>query len=137
MRAVLDPNVLISAVLAPNGSPTRVLRSWLDGAYELIVSELLVGELERAFGYPKLRKRVDEAEVVELVALLRRQAHVFDDPGNAPETRSPDPGDDYLLALAAVARAVLVSGDMHLLGLAGHLPVYSPAAFLELLEVRS
>lgn len=137
MRAVLDPNVLISAVLAPNGSPARVLRSWLEGAYELIVSELLVGELERAFDYPKLRKRVDEAEVVELVALLRRQAHVFDDPENPPETRSPDPGDDYLLALAAAARAVLVSGDSHLLSLARQLPVYSPAAFLELLEVGS
>ncbi len=60
MRAVLDPNVIMSAVLAPAGSPTKVLQGWLDGDFELVVSPLLLAELERAHGYPKLRKRVPE-----------------------------------------------------------------------------
>lgn len=137
MRAVLDPNVVISAVLAPGVSPARVLRSWLDGAYELVVSELLLAELERALAYPKLRKRIDPAEATELVDLLRRQAELLEDPADAPAVRSPDPGDDYLIALAAVGQAVIVSGDRHLLGLAGRVPVYAPAAFLELLEAVS
>ncbi len=134
MRAVLDPNVIISAVLSPSGSPAKVMRAWLDGAYELIVSPLLLEELERALGYPKLRARVTDAETQELLELLRRGGDVRDDPSGPPPVRSPDPGDDYLIALAAATQALIVSGDRHLLGLSESLPVYAPAAFLTLIE---
>jgi predicted nucleic acid-binding protein len=56
-------------------------------------------------------------------------------PPAAPR-RSRDPGDDYLLALAESERAIVVSGDQHLLGLADRFPIVSPQAFLEELEVR-
>jgi putative PIN family toxin of toxin-antitoxin system len=137
VRAVLDPNVIISALLAPQGSPAKVFRAWLDGAYELVVSSLLLAELERALGYRKLQKRIQPAEAAELVELLQREADLLEDPMDAPEVRSPDPGDDYLIALAAAGRAVIVSGDDHLLGLRNELPVYSPADFLALLEGNS
>jgi predicted nucleic acid-binding protein len=45
-----------------------------------------------------------------------------------------DPGDDYLIALAAAARAVIVSGDRHLLDMRDELPVQSPAGFLAAIE---
>jgi putative PIN family toxin of toxin-antitoxin system len=134
VRAVLDPNVLISALLAPGGTPARVLRAWLDGAFELVASDALLAELDRALAYPKLRQRIEAGEAQELIALLRREARMTDDPKESPSTRSPDPGDDYLIALAAVAQAAIVFGDSHLLGLADDLPVYSPAEFLALLE---
>jgi uncharacterized protein len=136
VRAVLDPNVLISALLSRNGSPARVLRAWLDGAFELVVSSQLLSELERALTYPKLRAHVEASEAVELVELLRRGALMHDDPANPPAIQSPDPDDDYLIALAETAQAVIVSGDGHLLGLAGRLPVFSPAGFLAELERR-
>ncbi|MBA2420337.1 MAG: hypothetical protein H0V57_04320 [Thermoleophilaceae bacterium] len=50
----------------------------------------------------------------------------------APPVRSEDQGDDYLIALAAEQRAALVSGDKHLLALAGRIPVYSPREFIDL-----
>ena len=133
MRAVLDVNVIISALLAPRGTPAKVLRAWLDGAFELVASDALVAELQLAMAYPKLRTRIDAAEAQELIELLRREAQLIGDSDDPPSIRSPDPGDDYLIALAAVAQAALVSGDAHLLGLAEHLPVYSPAEFLALL----
>jgi predicted nucleic acid-binding protein len=46
---------------------------------------------------------------------------------------SVDPGDDYLIALASSQRAALVSGDKHLLDLAGKIPVFSPREFIRLL----
>lgn len=134
MRAVLDPNVIISALLAPSGTPAKVLRAWLDGAFELVASDALLAELERAMAYPKLRERIDTARASELIELLRREAWMTDDPRDPPSTRSPDPGDDYLIALGAVAQAAIVSGDRHLLGLAAELPVYSPAEFLAMLR---
>jgi putative PIN family toxin of toxin-antitoxin system len=133
MKAVLDPNVLISALLAPGGSPAKVLQAWIDGVYELVASELLLVELERALAYPKLRTRVTAQEGAELIELLRHEADVVEDPQAPPAVVSPDPGDNYLIALAAAASAVIVSGDAHLLGLAEQVPVYSPARFLALL----
>jgi uncharacterized protein len=136
LRAVLDPNVLISALLSAGGAPANVLLAWLDGAFELIVSPLLLAELERALTYP-IAKRIDASEAAEFLGLLRRQADVVDDPTAAPRLHSPDPGDDYLIALAASARAMIVSGDGHLLGMIDDLPVHSPADFLALaVEIR-
>jgi putative PIN family toxin of toxin-antitoxin system len=134
VKAVLDPNVIISALLAPAGSPAKVSRAWVDGAFELVASPLLLTELERALGYPKLRKRISEDEASALVDLLSRHAEMVEDPPGPPADRSPDPGDDYLLNLAEDAHAVLVTGDGHLLGMRGGLPIRAPAAFLELLD---
>ncbi|MGI8686712.1 MAG: putative toxin-antitoxin system toxin component, PIN family [Acidimicrobiales bacterium] len=136
MRAVLDVNVVIAAALSPAGTTSSVLRAWLDGSYELVVSPLLLDELERALAYPKIRARVTAAEADELVDLLRLSADVEDDPAGPPPIRSADPGDDYLVALAEAAGAVIVSGDRHLLDLGDRLPVYTPAEFLALLDAH-
>lgn len=136
MRAVLDPTILISALLSRSGSPARILARWLNGEFELVVSEGLLYELTRALAYPKLRERISPGEAAELDALLRQEALPVADPGD-PSARSADPGDDYLLALAEAAQAVLVSGDRHLLALADHLPVDSAAAFLTRLDAAS
>jgi predicted nucleic acid-binding protein len=53
-----------------------------------------------------------------------------DDPDEGPPVRSPDPDDDYLLALAVDQRAFLVTGDQHLLGLAEGLPILTSAEFV-------
>jgi uncharacterized protein len=130
VRAVLDPNILIAALLAPGGAPAQLVSRWLAGEFELVLSEVLLAELERALAYPKLRKRVTADEGAEFVALLRHGAILAPDPPK-PARRCTDPGDDYLLALAERARAVLVSGDQHLLALADKLPIHTARAFLD------
>jgi len=133
VRAVLDPNVVISALLSPEGAPARTLLAWQRGLFELIVSAGLLAELERALAYPKLRSRIDPRDAAELIEWLTRNATFVEGPIEVP-ARSADPGDDYLLALAAAERAMLVSGDKHLLQLAEQQPILPPARFLELLE---
>ncbi len=134
MRAVLDPNVIISGVLSPRGSPAHVLAAWRDGKFEVIASPQLIEELRRALGYPKLRSRIAEADAARLVSWVSETALAADDPDHPPAIRSSDPGDDYLIALAAEHTAALVSGDSHLLELKGRIPVYTAAEFLELVE---
>lgn len=134
MRAVLDPNVLISAFLSPAGAPAQALLAWQQGGFELVVSPLLLAELERALAYPKLRRRIGRDDAAQAVEWLRRSATVAPDPDQPPAIRSSDPGDDYLLALAVSERAALVSGDKHLLTLADDLPIYTAARLLELLD---
>ena len=132
MRAVLDANVLIAALLSRSGAPAQFVSRWLAGEFELVVSEALLAELERALAYPKVRRRVAEDEASALVGLLRRGARLAPDPEALPR-RSADPGDDYLLALAEAEQAVLVSGDQHLLALACELPIQSARSFLDAL----
>jgi predicted nucleic acid-binding protein len=48
--------------------------------------------------------------------------------------RSRDPGDDYLLALAASTGALLVTGDDDLLELGGEPPIHTPRSFAALLH---
>jgi putative PIN family toxin of toxin-antitoxin system len=136
VRAVLDPNVLIAAVLSPDGAPAQLLRRWLGGEFELVVSEALLAELERAFAYPKLRREVDAGDAAAFVGVLRRGAAPAADPV-ATGDRSADPADDYLVALAEAERAVLVSGDRHLLDLADDLPIQTTRAFLDRLTEAS
>jgi len=130
VRAILDPNVIISALLSRGGTPAKVLRAWLEGRFDLIVSPLLLEELERALAYPKLSERIKAEKAAGLIDWLRREAIRVDDPAEPPTSRSEDPGDDYLLALAETARAALVSGDRHLLALSDELPVLTPREFL-------
>jgi len=134
LRAVLDPNVIISGLLSPEGSPARALLAWQRSEFELVASPLLLAELERALSYPKLRRRIPTDEAQAVLEWLARSATIMPDPERPPPVRSVDPGDDYLVALASSESAVLVSGDAHLLSLAGELPIHSPASFLVLLE---
>ncbi len=134
MRALLDVNVLISGLLARTGAPARLLGRWLEGEFELVVTGSLLAELEATLARPKLRRHVDEAEAGEFLELLRGLAERVEDPNAEPVITSRDPKDDYLIAVAAAARATLVTGDAHLLELEGSIPVLSPRAFLDSLS---
>ena len=137
MRAVLDPNVIISALLSSTGAPAALLAGWSDGAYELVVSPVLMSELERTLSYPRLRKRIPAEAAADALVWLRASAIRIDDPSDHPlSVRSRDPDADYLLALASAAQAILVTGDGDLLELGAELPIHSPRSFVALLRVR-
>jgi uncharacterized protein len=133
VRAVLDVNVLVASLLAPDGVPARLILRWLAGDFELIISDKVVAELRRALTYPKLRTRVPAADAAAFVELLESAATRMPDPGKSPR-RSRDAGDDYLLALAASSSAIVVSGDRDLLMLSDEFPISSPSGFLASLE---
>lgn len=127
MRVVLDVNVLVSALLSPDGAPARVLVAWLEGAFELIVSPRLLDELRRVLAYPKISRRIPPDDAALLLRWVAEQAVAVRDPEEDPPVRSMDPGDDYLIALAASADALLVSGDAHLTALIDQAPILTPA----------
>jgi uncharacterized protein len=105
------------------------MRSWLAGDFELVVSDLLLAELTEALAARKLRSRIPAEAVEVLLSRLAESALRVADP-QEPLRRSADPDDDYLIALAETAPAVLVSGDGHVLALAASLPIRTPADFL-------
>lgn len=134
-RAVLDTNVLVSALITPHGASARLLVELRGGAFELIVSPMLLAELREVLLRPRFQRYVSPPEVDAYVELIRSLAIVRDDPEAPADPRSADPDDDFLVALAREARAgALVSGDAHLLALRPSVPAMSPAEFLATLS---
>lgn len=129
-RAVLDPGVLVSALITPAGRPAKLLLAARAGSFELIVSPQLLDELEKVLRREKFPRYVDLDGVTAYLDLLRRDAQLAADPETPPPIRCTDPDDDYLIALAHSQRAALISGDSDLLGLAEEIPIFSPAEFL-------
>ena len=129
MRAVVDVNVLISGVLSAKGPSAEILRASRDGLFELLVSEMLLAELQRTLGYPKLRKRIPPEKAAAFANWVRGDATLAEDPASPPPVGSRDPDDNYLLALAISRRAYLVTGDQDLLVLSDDLPILTPAQF--------
>ena len=133
-RVVCDVGVIVSGLLSGNGPPGRLLDRWRDGVFDLIVSPLWLAELARVLERPKIARYLEPGDADELLSAIRLQAERLDDPP-AQRGLTPDPGDDYLVSLARAAGAdYLVSGDAHLIGLAGaEPPMLTPREFEDLL----
>jgi uncharacterized protein len=131
-RIVLDCNVFVSALLSPNGAPAQILDRWADGDFDLVVSPLLLAELEKVLSRPKFRTSIDKVHVDALLTGVVEDAVLVDDPPRRAGL-TPDPGDDYLVALAQKADAqCIISGDAHLTRLVDvSPPVRTPREFLE------
>lgn len=139
MRAVLDANVLISALIRPAGPPGRILvRLFRDRAFDLVASDATLNELRHSLRYPKVRKYLDlsETEIDLWVVALRAVAVVVE--GRVSRlVVAADPADDIYLAAATDGLAdYIISGDHHLLDLEVHegVRIVSPRGFLTILD---
>jgi putative PIN family toxin of toxin-antitoxin system len=136
MRVVLDANVLISAVISPQGTPAQILRMWEEGEseIELVLSPAILVEVERVIHYPRIQERykLPEEYVGQFLDLIRSSATLIE----ASEKLSiiaEDPPDNRYLECAAEARAsYIVTGDDLLLRLKEYkgVIILRPAAFV-------
>lgn len=109
MRVVLDTNILIAALISDKGVPHKIYQAWLAGKFTLITSWQLE-EFWRVSRYEKVRPYVVPAEVGEVMNGLRKRATILE---RLPRLElSPDPDDNFVLAIAAEGSAeYLVTGD--------------------------
>ncbi len=120
MRLVVDTNILVSALLAAASLPAQLVVLWGAGRFELLTATEQLDELMRVTRYPKIRARLVPALAGRLINDLRGLAVMVE---ALPQVDvSPDPDDNYLLALAAAGTAdFLVTGDKQdLLGLGAY-----------------
>jgi predicted nucleic acid-binding protein len=70
IRAVVDVNVLISALVGPLGFSRRVLEAWKQAQFDLIVSDGIVEELGDKLSLRRIRKllRLREQAGIEIVS---------------------------------------------------------------------
>jgi putative PIN family toxin of toxin-antitoxin system len=110
MRAILDTNILCSALITPGGPTDRLYRAWREGRFQLLTSEEQLEEFRRVTRYPHLRPFIEPAAAGAMYNELRRLAILLE---TLPVIdASKDPGDNFLLAMAQAGEAdVLVTGD--------------------------
>jgi uncharacterized protein len=129
-RVVLDTSVLVSALIG-EGPPFRLLRGVQEGEFEMVLSPLLVAELERVLKRPKFRHYAGPEDTHVFIEGLRRDASNVPDPTGPPPFRCEDPKGDYLVALGFHQKAIIVTGDRHLLDLGGRgAPIVMPVDLL-------
>ena len=118
IRAVLDTNVVLSALVFRTGHAGLVRRAWQSGLVLPLVSTSTAHELVRVLAYPKFRLSVSDQE--ELLADYLPYAETVRIPDPAPAVPNcRDPFDEPFMHLAVAGRAqALVSGDHDLLSLA-------------------
>ncbi|AUX10579.1 putative toxin-antitoxin system toxin component, PIN family [Halalkaliarchaeum desulfuricum] len=137
MKAVLDTNVLISAVIS-TGTPHEVVVAGFEDEYRIVVSVATLAEFRETLRkYPE-RFHLDEEEVQKEVETIRYFAE-FVEPNEEIAAVDDDPDDDKFLE-AAVAGNVeyLVSGDRHLLDIDSFrgIDIVTPREFYTVLEGR-
>ena len=142
IRAVIDTNILLSALVFSRGKLSRFRQLWQEGKFTPLVSKPTVTELMRVLAYPKFKlTSIEQADLLadylpycDPIPLPNAQAHpqVVELP-QIPLGR--DPFDEPFLHLALVGQAeYLVTGDSDLLSLADvfECPIVTAAHFLAL-----
>jgi putative PIN family toxin of toxin-antitoxin system len=122
MIVVLDTNIIVSALINPAGAPGGLVEAALKGRIRLCSSERLWGELNRALGYPDVRRAIARrpVEVFEPHVLERLRKLALFTPNTEPSTDwvSADPDDNWVVQCALDGQAdMLVTGDRALLAL--------------------
>ena len=140
MLVVLDTNVILSSLLSPKGPPAEIIKQWEIGAFDVATSPLLLTELGRALGYPKVRKYLKASDET-IASLLKRftTVAILIEPQLVLDVIQRDQPDNRVLECAKAAGAgYIVTGDDDLLELKEYegIVILSPAEFITLLELK-
>lgn len=137
VRIVLDTNILVSALLSPDGPPGRLLAALKHDRPTLVTSMAQLSELRVVLSREHLRADIPPEDAEDLLAGLEVVGEVVTN--LPPVTLSPDPDDNLILAAAISGRAdLVVSGDkrhMLALGQVGDIPILTVSAAAALLHV--
>lgn len=140
IRAVLDTNTIVSAIIVPAGIPAKILAAARAAHLSISMSPPIVNEVLRALQRDRVRRKyhltVAEIEGVRLLlekettpTRVTREVHGI----------ATHPEDDLILATASAAKAdYLVTGDRQLQKLGSYegTKIVSPREFLAVLEAQ-
>ncbi len=138
LKAVLDTNLFISALLTTKGNPAKIINRWKAGFFDLVISLPILKEIQRVILYPKIKKRLNWTEVETSEFLLGlAQFGIMVSGESKVDVIKEDPTDNKYLACAQEGQAdYIVTGDQHLLkqGRYKGTKIVTPKEFVDILR---
>jgi putative PIN family toxin of toxin-antitoxin system len=134
VRIVPDVNVIISAIIAPSGTPGRIYDAWKRRDIQIITSPVIISKTLEVIQRPHIQNTfsLTQADFQNLKSLLEHRTlltpHLLD-----LQVVKQDPEDDTIIIAAVESNAdCIVSGDKHLkeLGSYQNIPILSPLEFV-------
>ena len=139
MKAVLDTNVIISALISRSATPpARILSFWQTHQLDLVLSEAILQEYSRVLRYPHIQKQHKKThKELEIFIQQFRQLATLVYPTKEITIVKQGPDDNKFLACAIAGKVqYIVSGDSDLLQVGEYngIHILLPTVFLRLLE---
>jgi putative PIN family toxin of toxin-antitoxin system len=137
IRAVIDTNILIRAIIKPQGTVGPVVAALQSGLFQIVLSKPLLDELTAKLILPRIQNKYSLADedIVDYLTFLAFHAHMVEPKEAVPVCR--DPKDNMVLEAALAGQAAfIVTGDEDLLVLNpfGDVQIVTPSAFLRALQ---
>ena len=130
IRAVIDTNVIVSAILF-GGMPGKLISLWKSGRITPLATKDMIDEYLKVLAYPKFKLSENEISYIFYNEILPYFKIVVPKPGRA--IIQEDPSDDKFIHCAQSGKAsLIISGDQHLLNLKsyGKIKILTPSRFL-------
>lgn len=139
IRAVIDTNILIRAVIKPGGSVGPIITRLRAGDYVLIYSHSLLDELAETLVLPRIRQRyrLDPADIETFLLYIAGRGEVVIPDRRVSVCRDTD--DNMVLEAALAGRAdYIVTGDEDLLVIGTYegIEIVPAHVFLERLDCQ-
>ncbi|MEJ2752691.1 MAG: putative toxin-antitoxin system toxin component, PIN family [Chloroflexota bacterium] len=138
MRLVLDTNIYVSNLISEKGNLAKIVRWWLEGEFDVLVSQPIIDEILRVSGYERIQKKYAQVREkrLEYAAMIAEQA-LWIEPQEKLDVIAADESDNrYVECAVAGGAQYIITGDEHLLELGEYegIRVLTPAAFVALKE---
>ena len=108
-RAVVDTNILVSALLTPSGPPGAVAQAIRHGLLQPMVCAEIIEEYVDVLHRARLALPLHDVD--ELIALLGAQAQWVRITPYLTELKLPDPGDWPFIATALAGECPVITGN--------------------------
>ena len=108
IRAVLDTNIWVSAILNPAGFPAEIIKSFRQGDFLAVISEPIISEIADVLSRPRIKNKygVTEADILELLILIEERCDHVLLSGDVQVCR--DPEDNSIIETAIKGHAAYI-----------------------------
>ena len=131
-RVVLDTNVVISAALSKQGAPAKVYELVLESKLLNFTTVSILQELDEVFQRFIQRGRMQSAQKEFMMQTYKLKSFTINSKYDEMIV-TQDPADNMFINCALTAKALIISGDKHLLSIKKFrgVRIFSPPSFLK------